>query len=1283
MKGAPLTPEQRAARSVARRTRARRIALRSTLGALALVIMVVVFAWWLLTTIGGRDLLLRQIVARLPSGTTLTWQQAQGPVSGPMTLHGVRFAMPRALDSSCVATATQSCATGLLVFTANTIVLNPALRPLLGRRLRLNTLDISGAMLELPKSTQPFTLPRWPQSLPQITPPLALQADRIRIDHLQVTRDHQPLVDIRSARAGLDVGTDTLHVDHLNVDSNRGRFTLHGDYVPREDYRTDLVATAVLPAPAGHTAPRLGLVARGDLSRMEIALAGNAPGEVRAALTLRGKDAPRWSLHARVDAFDPGLLSGSPSTPIALTLQADGSGGAATVRGHVERGGFVATVQSSQITLSDQVLHVQPLVVDAFNGRITLRGTANLRDPHHSSLKFAVNARGLRWGGSNGTPVLHADGDFGIAGKPDAWTAIGTAKVLRDGHTAMLRFDGRGSGEQVAIRSLRATTPGGVLQASGNVRWSPSLAWTLDTTLAGFDPGYLFAGWDGAIDGHIATHGTARNGGGFDATFDVSQLAGRLRGRALHGHGALTMRGDIYTGDVALAIGGSRIDARGTVADTLDINAKFDPLQLTDLLPQAGGNLQGTLKLTGPRTAPDIEAALSGHALHYAGYRADALELHGRLPWQRGNGTLTIDARGLQAGVALDSLHVDAHGAMQALQLQAEAHGPLGAIRIAGSADKRGADWQGTLDALQLSPTKLPAWQLQAPSHFAQHGSGWQLSRSCLTSSASGQVCVAANWPRPGITIDAHGVPLALATAYLPPRSDGKPWQVHGEVAVSAQVHPVGSGWNGIAHITSASGGLRNSERARRDLIAYSNLALDAKFDPQHLDATLGAALDGGGRIDAHVATGWDAYAPLAGDIAMHTTALTWMELLSPDIVDPTGRIDGRIALGGTRAQPTIGGQAQLSAFKTELPALAITLTDGNLRLEAQPDGSARLHGSVRSGEGILTLEGTLGWHANAAGQDAPLVLNVRGKNVLASDTRELRAVIDPDVVVRYVAGQPLAVTGHVGVPSARIDLERLDRGATTSPDVVVLDPVDPQRKLATPLALDLMLAMGDDVRLHGFGLDGTLGGSVRVRAQPGRAMLATGTLDVGGRYIAYGQKLDITRGRLVWSNSAMGDPSLDIRAQRDVGDVTAGIDVTGHATRPHAEVWTDPVTDQSNALAYLALGRPLSRASTDETRQLNVANAALTAGGNLLASQLGAKLGLENAGVSDSRALGGSVLGIGKYLSPKLYVGYGVSLLGTGQVLTLKYLLRKGFDIQIESSTVENRASVNYRKEK
>jgi translocation and assembly module TamB len=133
----------------------------------------------------------------------------------------------------------------------------------------------------------------------------------------------------------------------------------------------------------------------------------------------------------------------------------------------------------------------------------------------------------------------------------------------------------------------------------------------------------------------------------------------------------------------------------------------------------------------------------------------------------------------------------------------------------------------------------------------------------------------------------------------------------------------------------------------------------------------------------------------------------------------------------------------------------------------------------------------------------------------------------------------------------------------------------------------------------------------------------------------------------------------------------------------PQASVWSDPAMSQSEALAYLTLGRPLPSLSRSELQQVDLAKSALNTGVGLLTAQLGARIGLDDAGVSNSRALGGDVLGVGKYLSPRLYISYGVSLLGTGQVVTLKYLLRKGFDIQVESSTVENRASINWHTEK
>ncbi len=1260
----------------------RKLARRSAIGIVALAIVIALLLYWLLTSIGGRNLLLRQIVARLPAGTTLTWASAKGPAAGPMLLRGVRFSMPRQRDPDCKPTPQASCAKGRIVFDADSVMLDPAIRPLFGRRLRLDALHVQGALLDLPRSDTPFELPQWPDVLPQIEPPLDVRADAISVERLRVAQEGEPLIDIRTARGRVDAESGMLDINHLQVDSDRGRFAVHGSYVPRDNYRTDLSATAVLPAPAGQTPPRIGMIARGNLSRMDVAIGGRVPAPLRASLTLRGdSESPRWNLRAKSDALEVSLLTGNSqaSKPIAFNVTAHGTGGRANLRGSVQQGDLKATLQPSRVSLDDKVLRLHPLVLDVFEGRVTANGTANLRDPKDASLKFAVNARGLRWRSGDRKTAIGGDADFGIAGKPERWAAIGKARLQRGRERATVDFDGIGDRAGVRVRSLRAVMPQGRLDATGALAWEPRLRWDADARLAGFDPGYFLPEWPGAINGRIESDGELRDIGTLRAHIDARELGGSLRGRALSGRGTLDIDGDAYAGDVALALGQSRIDARGRIASTIDIDAKLAPLQLNDLLPEGRGSVRGTLKLRGARNAPDIEVDVVGNDVAFGEYRAGRIVAKGRLPWRNGTGALAIDASDLQAGLAFAELHADLRGAVERLQFDATARGDLGALALRGDARKQGARWQGALAALQFDPPRGAAWGLQQPTGWSWDGRNGALSRACLLSNAGGELCADANWPRRGLNVQGNGLPLALLVPYLPERSDGRPWLFNGEAALAAQVKPVGNTWRGTATLTSGSGGLRNRARSRRDIIGYRNLTLAATFDPQRVQATLGAVLNDDGRIDARVATGWDAYAPLDGEVRIATDELTWMELFSPDIVEPTGRLDADLRLAGTRAQPAIGGTGRLRAFATELPALGIALRDGDLRMDAQADGNARIVGRVRSGDGVLDVDGTFGWR----NQDTPLVLNLRGKNVLVAETRQLRAVADPDVVVRYRAGQPLQVSGKVTIAEADINLERLDDGVSTSPDVVVLDPVDPRRDAANTLDLDLDLVMGDDVNIKGFGLVGTLGGNLRVRAQPGREMRGTGALDVDGRYSAYGQRLQITRGRLLWQNSPVGDPRLDVRAEREAGDVTAGIRVEGRASAPRVSVYSDPAKSETEALAYLTLGRPLSGLSGDEARQLGTARAALSAGTGLLASELGSRLGLDDAGVSESRALGGEVLSVGKYLSPKLYVGYGVSLLGTGQVLMLKYLLRKGFDIQIESSSVENRASVNWRIEK
>jgi translocation and assembly module TamB len=264
-------------------------------------------------------------------------------------------------------------------------------------------------------------------------------------------------------------------------------------------------------------------------------------------------------------------------------------------------------------------------------------------------------------------------------------------------------------------------------------------------------------------------------------------------------------------------------------------------------------------------------------------------------------------------------------------------------------------------------------------------------------------------------------------------------------------------------------------------------------------------------------------------------------------------------------------------------------------------------------------------------------------------------------------------------VPRGRIDLEHL-RGATApSPDVVIVD-ADAVNRDAITLDSDITIVLGEDVRLNGFGLKGKLGGRFSVRDRPGRATLARGGIDVTGRYDAYGQALNITRGRLTFASTAIDNPALDIRAEREIEDVTVGVQVRGTALVPELTLWSQPNLDQAEQLSYLVLGRPLRTASQDEGQQLSQAAAAI--GGNLLANKLGARMGFDEIGVANSRALGGAALTVGKYLSPKLYISYGVALFDSGQVVTLKYLLSRVWSVQIDSSH-ENRAAINYRLER
>jgi translocation and assembly module TamB len=212
--------------------------------------------------------------------------------------------------------------------------------------------------------------------------------------------------------------------------------------------------------------------------------------------------------------------------------------------------------------------------------------------------------------------------------------------------------------------------------------------------------------------------------------------------------------------------------------------------------------------------------------------------------------------------------------------------------------------------------------------------------------------------------------------------------------------------------------------------------------------------------------------------------------------------------------------------------------------------------------------------------------------------------------------------------------------------------------------------------------------GHLTVRENPGVPTTGSGTLEVAGRYKAYGQDLTIKEGKLLFAGTPLDNPRLAIVAMREINDdLSTGLRIAGSAQRPLITVISDPNVGEADALSYLVTGRSLNEVgSASGSSQDALASATRSlegAGAGLVAKRIGARLGLDEATVEENEMIGGSALTIGEYLSPRLYLSYGVGLFEPGEVIALRYKLSEDIGVKVERGSEETRAGVEYRIEK
>lgn len=268
------------------------------------------------------------------------------------------------------------------------------------------------------------------------------------------------------------------------------------------------------------------------------------------------------------------------------------------------------------------------------------------------------------------------------------------------------------------------------------------------------------------------------------------------------------------------------------------------------------------------------------------------------------------------------------------------------------------------------------------------------------------------------------------------------------------------------------------------------------------------------------------------------------------------------------------------------------------------------------------------------------------------------------------------------------IKLENISTSISISNDVVVVDAVPEKiNRNLLRLNLNLQVSANDQLAVKGFGIDGFASGKLLVKSPYNSPTKLTGSLSLIGKYAAYGQNLRIKRGNLYFNNDLVSSPRLDILTERFIEDenITVGLEITGSAANPKTRVVSNPAMSSSDALSWLLFGRALDSVSAGQAQSINAKSMALNAGGSMLVGTLGSYIGLDQASISKTRALGDSTLTIGEQISPKFFVSYGVSLLGIGQVITLKYLLFKGLDITIDTEQTQahqqSSAALNWRK--
>jgi translocation and assembly module TamB len=873
----------------------------------------------------------------------------------------------------------------------------------------------------------------------------------------------------------------------------------------------------------------------------------------------------------------------------------------------------------------------------------------------------------LTWRGAALNAIPNAsspEGSLRVSGTFDTPRIDATGSLVYDEQQADFELSAVRLAENVRLDALRLTMADSVAELSGNFANTFDNA-QLALALRDFDPQQMIADMPGNIDLTAQLDLSMQPGLSVSAENIVAR--GSIRDYPLTAIGELAYSdATLLVEDLQIVSRSDQIRVRGEIGEALDLDVTASMTDIGILAADLSGDLAAEFRVTGTAARPYLRGAANLTQVRSASLEADSIRVTadaGIAPDDQIDLTLTADDV-LLSGYSLGAITVNATGTGASHRIEFLSASGAATSRLIATGSLDDSDWRGRISQLELNPSGFGAWRMQTPADLSYGESGYAVSELCLRYELSG-ICASVNVTGSSddaLAVSAVNFDIGILAPFMPPELRAK-------------------------GLVSANGSLTNFANDPRGSIAFE--AQDAQVDVILAEEVLlpipirefelAALLDDAGatvsaRIDAaetgNVAASLvvedpnDEASAVRGSLSLEWHDAAALSLLSPDVDEVEGRLNAIMSIGGTLDSPALDGSVNWLDGALEVPAWGLVVEQIEASIDASQAREATFAATGVIDATPVELDGTVLLDAE---QGWPMQLRLRGENLAIVQLADVEMRVSPDLQAD-VQLPNVRVTGAVTVPYARIrDVGLPQQAVVPSPDTVVHGLDDDEAARPLNLVADLTIELGDDVTYADTNLSASATGRLDLDYRSGQGAAAQGALRLAGEYDAYGNPLALERGQLIFVGP-LDDPSLDILAVREIGEVTVGVQLTGTLSTPITSVFSDPAMSEADALSWLLFGRPLDGSREADSNALR--SAALSMGLQQalpVIERIGDTLRLDDFAIRNTETDAGALMA-GKYLSPNLYFRYTYGLFNRIGGLLLRYRINDRLSLETRS---------------